>query len=88
MDHSYFVSGIKLLLIVCFPQHLSREEYPSGHAGGICDIFPSVKELRPFSLEMMRGNKKRFGVCCQSVFVPFVKKTISVIISCQFKPGK
>lgn len=38
--HSYFVSGIKLLLIVCFPQHLSREEYPNGHAGGIGDIFP------------------------------------------------
>lgn len=40
MDRSYFVSGIKLLLNSCFPQHLSRGEYPSSHAGGICDIFP------------------------------------------------
>lgn len=43
MGCSYFVSGIKLLLNSRFPQHLSREEYPSSHAGGICDIFPQQR---------------------------------------------
>lgn len=42
---SLFVSGIKLLLIVCFPHHRSREEYPSGHAGGICLIFSLNKGI-------------------------------------------
>lgn len=43
MSCSYFVSAMKLLLNGCIPQHLSREEYPRGPAGGICVAWCGIE---------------------------------------------
>lgn len=89
MGHSYFVCRIKLLLKGCFPQHLSREEYPSGHAGGISVMFSLSKGIETTLIRDDESEgQKVWDVLSVCLSVPLVKKTISVIISYQFRPGK
>lgn len=67
--------------MVAFPSIFLEKDIQVGMLEESVWYLPSVKELRPFSLEMMRGKDKKFGMCCQSVNPSLQNRGITVSFS-------